>query len=267
MDEIIIVRGAGDIATGTIQKLYRAGFKVVALEGEKPTSIRRRVCLSEAIYEKEFQVEDVIGKRADSYEEIFSILDENKVCVIQDISGDIINKIKPKAVIDATLCKKNIGTNKSMAPITIALGPGYIAGEDVDIVVETNRGHNLGRLIFQGPAAKNTGVPGIIEGYGIERVVYSPFEGKIKIIKDIGEIVEKGETICRVGDNPIKASLTGVIRGMIRDGFYVKEGLKIADIDPRIDEKKNCDLISDKARCIGGAVLEGIMIGKQWRNK
>ncbi|MGG5460430.1 selenium-dependent molybdenum cofactor biosynthesis protein YqeB [Clostridium sp. B9] len=267
MDEIVVVRGAGDIATGAIQKLHRSGFKVVALEIEKPTSIRRRVCLSEAIYEKEFQVEDIIGKRADSYEEIFGILNENKVCVINDTSGDIIKKLKPMAVVDATLCKKNIGTNKGMADITVALGPGYVAGEDVDIVIETNRGHNLGRLIFNGPAAKNTGIPGIIEGYGIERVVYSPCEGKLKIIKDIGEIAEKGETICIVGDNPVKASLTGVIRGMIRDGFYVKKGLKIADIDPRTNQKKNCDLISDKARCIGGAVLEGIMIGKQWRNK
>lgn len=260
MDEIVIVRGAGDIATGTIQKLNRAGFKVVALEVEKPTSIRRKVCLSEAIYEKEFRVEDVIGKRADSYEEIFSILDENRVCVIQDISGNIINKIKPMAVVDATLCKKNIGTNRNMAPITIALGPGYVAGKDVDIVVETSRGHDLGGLIFEGAAKKNTGIPGKINGYGIERVVYSPHDGELKIIKDIGSLVEKGENICKVGDSYVKATLTGVLRGIIRDGFYVKKGLKIADIDPRINERKNCDLISDKARCIGGSVLESIMM-------
>ena len=159
MSEIVVVRGAGDIATGAIQKLNRSGFKVVALEIEKPTSIRRRVCLSEAMYESEFKVEDVVAKRADSYNEIFSILNENKVCIVNDISGEIIKKIKPMAVVDATLCKKNIGTNRSMADITVALGPGYIAGKDVDIVVETNRGHNLGRLIFNGSAAKNTGVP------------------------------------------------------------------------------------------------------------
>lgn len=267
MDEIIIVRGAGDIATGAIQKLYRSGFKVIALEIEKPTSIRRRVCLSEAMYEKEFKVEDIIAKRADSYDEIFSILEEDKVCIIKDTSGEIIKKISPMAVVDATLCKRNIGTNKDMADITIALGPGYEAGVDVDIVIETNRGHNLGRLIFEGTAAKNTGVPGIIEGFGIERVIYSPCEGNIRIIKDIGSIVEKGENICMVGNTYVKASLTGVIRGMIRDGFYVKEGLKIADIDPRINQKKNCDSISDKARCIGGAVLESVMMLKQGRNK
>ena len=227
MNEIIVVRGAGDIATGAIQKLYRAGFKIVALEIEKPTSIRRRVCLSEAMYEKEFKVEDVVAKRADSYKEIFEILNDNKVCIVKDTSGEIIEKIKPIAVVDATLCKKNIGTNRNMADITVALGPGYIAGDDVDIVVETNRGHNLGKLILNGSASKNTGVPGIIEGFGIERVVYSPCEGNIEIIKDIGSIVEAGETICIVGDKHIKASLTGVIRGMIRNGFYVKEGLKI----------------------------------------
>ncbi|EJT6341099.1 selenium-dependent molybdenum cofactor biosynthesis protein YqeB [Clostridium perfringens] len=267
MSEIVVVRGAGDIATGAIQKLNRSGFKVVALEIEKPTSIRRRVCLSEAMYENEFKVEDVVAKRADSYNEIFSILNENKVCIVNDISGEIIKKIKPMAVVDATLCKKNIGTNRSMADITVALGPGYIAGKDVDIVVETNRGHNLGRLIFNGSAAKNTGVPGIIEGFGIERVIYSPCEGNIEIIKDIGSIVEEGETICIVGDKYVRASLTGVIRGMIRNGFYVNKGLKIADIDPRINQKKNCDLISDKARCIGGAVLESIMMLRQWRNR
>lgn len=267
MSEIVVVRGAGDIATGAIQKLNRSGFKVVALEIEKPTSIRRRVCLSEAMYENEFKVEDVVAKRADSYNEIFSILNENKVCIVNDISGEIIKKIKPMAVVDATLCKKNIGTNRSMADITVALGPGYIAGKDVDIVVETNRGHNLGRLIFNGSAAKNTGVPGIIEGFGIERVIYSPCEGNIEIIKDIGSIVEEGETICIVGDKYVRASLTGVIRGMIRNGFYVNKGLKIADIDPRINQKKNCYLISDKARCIGGAVLESIMMLRQWRNR
>lgn len=267
MNELIVVRGAGDIATGAIQKLYRAGFKIVVLEIEKPTSIRRRVCLSEAMYDKEFKVEDVVSKRADYYEEIFEILDEGKVCLFSDSSAKIIEKLNPTAVVDATLCKRNIGTNRDMADITIALGPGYEAGKDVDIVVETNRGHNLGRLIFEGPAAKNTGVPGVIEGFGIERVVYSPCDGELRIIKDIGSVVEKGDDICIVGNEHVKASLTGVIRGMIRDGFYVKKGLKIADIDPRINQKKNCDLISDKARCIGGAVLEGIMMLKNRRSE
>ena len=267
MKEIVVLRGAGDIATGAIQKLHRAGFSIVVLEIDKPTSIRRRVCLSEAIYEKEFKVEDVTAKRADCYNEIFEILDEGKVCVLSDTSAKIIEKLKPIAVVDATLCKKNIGTNREMANITVALGPGYEAGKDVDIVIETNRGHNLGRIIFDGYAAKNTGVPGIIEGFGIERVIYSPCEGELKIIKDIGSVVEKGENICIVGNEYVKASLNGVIRGMIRDGFNVKKGLKIADIDPRVNQKKNCDLISDKARCIGGAVLESIMILKGERNE
>lgn len=258
-DEIIVVRGAGDIATGTIQKLKRAGFSVVSLEVQKPSSIRRNVCLSEAIYDGECTVEDIIAKKADSIEEMHNVLKENKVCVMVDSSGDLIEKINPIAVVDGTLCKKNIGTNKSMAPITIALGPGYEAGKDVDIVVETNRGHNLGRLIFKGPAEKNTGVPGIIKGYGKERVVYSPCEGSLHIIKDIGDVVEKGEPICKVGSEYVYATMSGLLRGMIREGFYVTKGFKIADIDPRIEEKKNCDLISDKARCVGGAALEGIL--------
>lgn len=258
-DEIIVVRGAGDIATGTIQKLKRAGFSVVSLEVSKPSSIRRNVCLSEAIYDGECNVEDIVAKKADSLEEMYNVLNENKVCIIVDSKGDLIEKIKPIAVIDGTLCKKNIGTNKSMAEITIALGPGYEAGKDVDIVIETNRGHNLGRLIFEGPAEKNTGIPGVIKGYGKERVVYSPCAGKLHIIKDIGDLVEKGEPICKISDEYVYATMSGLLRGMIREGFEVKKGFKIADIDPRIEEKKNCDLISDKARCIGGAVLEGIL--------
>lgn len=265
MKDIIVVRGAGDIATGVIQKLYRSGFYVVALEVEKPSSIRRRVCLSEAIYDGEYKVEDTVAKRVNSPDEMISVLNENKVCVMVDTNGHMIDEIKPIAVIDATLCKRNIGTNKNMAPITIALGPGYSAGIDVDIVVETNRGHNLGRLIFEGPAAKNTGVPGIIKGYGIERVVYSPCEGELHIIKDIGSIVEKGEPICKVGDEYVYATMSGLIRGMIREGFYVTKGFKIADIDPRVGEKKNCDLISDKARCVGGAALEGLLYLKNFR--
>lgn len=259
MRETIIVRGAGDIATGVIQKLFRAKFNVLALEIDKPSAIRRNVSLSEAIYEGEFTVEDVTSKRASSIEDVFSIFEEGKVAVLVDNSGEAIEKVPHIALVDATLCKKNIGTNRSMANITVAVGPGYEASKDVDIVVETNRGHNLGRLIFEGPASKNTGVPGIIKGYGIERVIYSPVEGELNIIKDIGSYVYKGEVICKIDGVEVLASLSGIIRGMIREGFYVTKGFKIADIDPRKEEKRNCDLISDKARCIGGAVLEAIM--------
>lgn len=180
-----------------------------------------------------------------------------------DSRGKIIEKLKPTAVIDGILAKKNFGTKRTMAPITIALGPGFSAPEDVDIVVETMRGHNLGRLITEGTASANTGIPGIIAGIGKERVIYSEFNGYIKNIEKIGSVVEKGDIIAVVGENHIYSPISGVLRGIIRDGYKVSEGLKIADVDPRIEEKENCFTISDKARNIGGAVLEAVLYLKK----
>lgn len=259
MKEVVLVRGGGDIATGVIQKLHRSGFKVIIAEIERPTSIRRWVCLSEAVYDLQVSVEDMTSIYAENLKDIYSAWEENKIPVIKDPKLRVLRHIAPLAVIDATICKKNIGTNRVMAPITVALGPGYVAGRDVDIVVETNRGHNLGRIISEGEAAKNTGVPGVIGGYGKERVIYAPDDGIIHIVRDIGSIVKKGEVICMVGDKEVRSTIDGLIRGMIREGMNVKDGLKIADIDPRISELENCSRISDKARNIGGAVLEAIM--------
>lgn len=259
MKEIVLVRGGGDIATGVIQKLHRSGFKVIVAEIEKPTSIRRQVCLSEAVYDLEVKVEDMVGVYAESMKDIYMAWENNKIPVIKDPKLRILRNIAPLAVVDATICKKNIGTSRAMAPITVALGPGYVAGKDVDIVVETNRGHNLGRIILNGDAAKNTGVPGVIGGYGKERVIYAPTDGILHIVRDIGDVVKKDEVICIVGDKEVRASIDGLIRGMIREGMNVKDGLKIADIDPRVAELENCSKISDKARNIGGAVLESVM--------
>lgn len=258
--ELVIVRGSGDIATGTIQKIKRAGFKVIALETIRPTSIRRHVCLSEAIYDGETTVEDIKAVKANNIKEVEKILEDGHVAVIVDGSGECIKKLKPIAVIDAILAKKNLGTNKDMAPITIALGPGFEAGKDVDIVVETMRGHNLARLIFEGKPMENTGIPGEIKGVSKDRVIYSLNDGTIKNIRKISDLVQKGQVIAKVGDVEVKATIDGVLRGLIRDGFYVNSGLKIADIDPRISEKNNCFTISDKARNIGGASLEALLI-------
>ena len=174
-----------------------------------------------------------------------------------------IKELKPFAVVDGILAKKNLGTNKDMAPVTVALGPGFIAGKDVDAVIETKRGHNLGRVLLHGSAAPNTGVPGIINGYGKERVIHSPADGILKNIAKITDTVSKDETIAIVetknGPVPVKASLDGLLRGLIRDGYPVTKGFKIADIDPRAEEYNNCFTISDKARCIAGGVLEAVL--------
>ena len=171
--------------------------------------------------------------------------------------------MQPMAVVDGILAKKNMGTNRNMAPITVALGPGFTAGVDVDAVIETKRGHNLGRVLLDGAAAPNTGIPGIIGGYGKERVIHCPAKGILRNVKSITDTVQKGEVIAVVeteeGIVPVEATLDGILRGLIRDGYPVKQGFKMADIDPRIDEYNNCFTISDKARCIAGGVLEAIL--------
>ena len=262
-DDIVIVRGGGDIASGAIQKLYRSGFKVLVLETETPSAIRRKVAFCEAVYEKEIEIEGIKTRLVDNDEEIQDCWDSDIVPVMIDSRGKVIERLKPLAVVDGILAKQNFGTKRSMAPITVALGPGFSAPEDVDIVIETMRGHNLGRIIEEGRASENTGVPGIIAGFGIERVIYSDYSGVITNIEKIGNVVEKGDVIAVVGDNEIYASISGVLRGIIRDGYKVKKGLKIADIDPRISEKDNCFTISDKARNIGGAVLESVLYLKK----
>lgn len=257
---LVVIRGGGDIATGTIQKIKRAGFDVVILECSKPSSIRRAVCLSEAIYEGVAIVEDIKAVKVDKIEDVKPVLAHGDIAMLIDTKGESIQKLKPIAVIDAILAKKNLGTNKSMAPITIGLGPGFEAGEDVDIAIETMRGHNLGRLIFKGLPMADTGVPGEIKGISDKRVIYSNETGIIKNISRISDTVTEGQVIAIVGDSEIKATIDGILRGLIREGFSVKKGLKIADIDPREGEKNNCFTISDKARNIGGSSLEALLI-------
>lgn len=259
MKDIVVVRGGGDIASGVIQKFHRSGFKVVVLEVEKPSFIRRTVCYGEAVYEKEITLEKSKAVLTCGIDEINRELEKGNIALVIDPFGDIIKELKPLAVIDAILAKKNLGTTIHMAPITIGLGPGFSAGKDVDIVVETMRGHDLGRLIFSGKAKDNTGIPGIIKGFGRERVIYSETHGIFKSIKKIGDIVEKNETIAFVGDTPVRSPLTGIIRGLIRDGYEVTDGFKIGDIDPRKDQRQNCDTISDKARNVGGSTLEAVL--------
>ncbi len=259
-DRFIIVRGAGDLATGTIHRLWSAGFFVLALETERPAAIRRKAALSEAVYDGEAKVEHMKGVLISTPKEAGPIWAAGCVPVLVDREGASIYELKPALVVDAILAKKNTGTNRAMAPFTIALGPGFTAGDDVDAVIETMRGHNLGRIIMEGSALPDTGVPGVIKGYGAERVIHAASAGTIQNRCRIGDLVEKGDTLAwiRNGQEKISvdASLDGVLRGLIRSGYPVVRGLKIADIDPRREERDNCFTISDKARCIGGSVLE-----------
>ena len=257
---MIIIRGAGDISTGTIHRLFRAGFPVLALETNYPSAIRRKVAFSEAVYDGTATVEDVTAVRIDEIGQTDGILAEGKLPLLIDPEGKSIRELKPDVVVDAILAKKNLGTTKQMAPLTIALGPGFEAGRDVHFVIETMRGHDLGRIISSGSAAANTGVPGIIGGYGAERVIHSPAAGIFRQRREIADEVQAGEVIGTVetpeGEIPAVTVISGILRGIIRDGYPVSKGFKLADVDPRLEEKKNCFTISDKARCIAGSVLE-----------
>lgn len=262
--QLIIVRGGGDIATGTIYKLSRCGYPVLILESEQPSAIRRKVAFSEAAYDGKAQVEDMLCFYAANLREAQRIMEQGHPALMKDPECRVLKEVTPWALVDGILAKRNLGTHRGMAAKTIALGPGFTAGEDVELVIETMRGHNLGRIITEGAAQPNTGVPGMIGGYARERVVYAPAAGTLKVIREIGDKVKAGEAIAEIITEqkepvPVKASISGLVRGMLRDGFRVPRGFKMADIDPREEEYDNCFCISDKARCIAGSVLEGLL--------
>ncbi|PLX70460.1 MAG: molybdenum hydroxylase [Denitrovibrio sp.] len=253
-NNLIIIRGGGDIATGVAVRLFNSGYDILILETEKPSSIRRTVSLSQAVYDGEMTVEGVSAKLTDTFE-----YPQNHIPVMIDPQMQILDTIQPLALVDAIIAKKNLGLNKDLANIVIALGPGFKAGIDCHAVIETMRGHNLGRVIYNGEAIANTGTPGDIAGYTSERVLHASDDGMFKITSDIGSIVQKGDTIAHMNSVPVKTSIDGLVRGIINDGHIVHKGMKIADIDPRIEEIKNYTTISDKARAIGGSVLEAIL--------
>lgn len=259
----VVVRGAGDIASGTICRLVKAGFEVIALESEKPTVIRRTVSFAQAIFDGRMELEGVIGRRAESLREIRQILAEGDVPIVPDPRGEFIAPLKPCAVVDGILAKKNLGTTRSMAPATIGLGPGFEAGSDVDAVIETMRGHHLGRVILDGKAMKNSGVPGLIAGYSKERVIRAPKGGECRELVSIGDLVHKGDPVLSIIDEKgtntqVESPLDGMIRGLIRSGTVVAPGFKIGDVDPR-GEEADYTSVSDKARAVAGGVLEALL--------
>ena len=295
---LIICRGAGDLATGIIHRLHRAGHRVIALETDYPAAIRRQVSFCEAVYDGSAAVEGVTARLvhaltdAETDTETYSgindtpaahiasekwdssvieaVLEAGEVPLLIDPKGESIALLKPDVVVDAIIAKKNLGTTINMAPLVIGVGPGFTAGQDVHLVIESMRGHNLARIITDGMAQPNTGVPGNIAGFTSERVIHAPAAGYIHDVRKIGDIVQKGDEIARIYpdkesyDNAlseyvsVNATITGIIRGLIREGYYFRKGFKIADIDPRESELTNCFTISDKARSIAGSVLEAV---------
>lgn len=255
-NKLAIVRGGGDLATVIIYRLWKAGYAVLSLEIETPLVVRRTVSAASAVFDGSTVIEDMEAVRIDSLND-FSF-DRSRISVLVDPEGESISILKPDILVDAIMAKRNLGTNKEMAPLVIGIGPGFSAPGDVDAVIETKRGHWLGRVIRNGSAIPNTGVPGLIKGYTIERLLRSPGEGYVIPVKSIGDSVIPGDVVAHVEGLPVCSQIEGIVRGLIHPSVKVKKGLKIGDIDPR-GEREHCFSITDKALAIAGGVLEVIM--------
>lgn len=255
---MILIKGAGDLATGVAWRLRRCGFPVIMTEVAEPTTVRRNVAFSEAVYEGMVTVEGITAQLLEIPAQIYASLDYNLIPVVVDPQAAIIGELKPEIVIDGIIAKRNTGTRIDDAPLVIGLGPGFSAGTDAHLVIETNRGHNLGRVIHRGAAEPNTGIPGEVEGRGTDRVLRSPADGVMMPYCMIGDYVENGDVIAKIEGIPVLAPFSGTIRGLLRENIPAFRGMKIGDIDPRRCPEL-CDKISEKALAIAGGVLEAIV--------
>lgn len=253
----VLIKGAGDLATGIGWRLKKAGYTVVMTETEIPTTVRRMVAFSRAVYKGVTEVEGVRACRCETMSEATQLLSEGSIPVFVDPAAGIKEEFCPDVVVDAILAKENLGTDRQDAPFVIGVGPGFTAGKDCHAVIETKRGHYLGKVIWDGSAIPNTGVPGEIGGYTTERIIRAEAEGLFEPMARIGNMVERGQVVARSGGVNIVAQMSGIVRGMLQAGVPVKPGMKCGDIDARA-EKEHCYTISDKARAVGGGVLEAI---------
>lgn len=263
---IVLVRGAGEQASGVGWALAKAGFRVVMTEVEQPLMVRWPVCFGTAVGEGQWQVEELTSRRVVSLKECPTIWGNGEIPVLVDPDLENLESLQPTVLVDGIMAKRNIGTQLQMAPLTIGLGPGFTAGKDVHRVIETNRGHDLGRILVSGTAEPNTGIPGNIAGYNRERVIYSPKAGVFRTERKIGETVAVGDVLGVLegqgeGEGPLEqvfSPLDGVLRGLLRSGTRVGQKVKIGDVDPR-GREDYCWTISEKARAIGAAVVLSIL--------
>ena len=254
----VLIRGAGDIATGVGHRLFRSGFRLVMTEVSAPLAVRRTVSFCEAVHEGTKTVEGLTARLAQKVSDLKPIQDQGEIPVLVDPNLNCLAELKPVVIVDALLAKRNTGLRRDMARLTIGLGPGFVAPDDVHLAVETNRGHNLGRLIYLGSPEPDTGVPGDIAGQSAKRVLRASADGRFETSCRLGDLVEQGQEVATVAGIPVTSEIPGILRGLIRPGTMVKKGLKVGDVDPRA-KVEYLNTISEKARAIGGAVLEGIM--------
>jgi xanthine dehydrogenase accessory factor len=257
-DLVIALKSAGEMASGIACRLYMAGIKkIVMLDVKEPLAVRRGVSFCEALYDQSHTIEEIEALATNDWGEISRIWDQGQIPVLADPKWKTIPRLNPNVVVDAILAKRNLGTKREEATLVIGLGPGFTAGKDVHMAIETNRGHNLGRIITQGSPSPNTGIPGNIGGFTSERVLRAPDSGVFLTQHHIGEKVEKGNCIGTVNGQEVMCEIDGILRGLIRPNTTVKKGLKLGDVDPR-GNLEYCYTISEKARAIGGSVLEAI---------
>ena len=255
---LILIKGAGDIATGIAVRLKNSGMQVVMTEIAIPTTVRRSVAFSRAVYEGRAVVENITAKLVLDFAQIPAVLQRDEIPVLIDPRCEVLKSIHFDAVVDSILAKKNLSTDPTQAPVVIGVGPGFSVPQDCHCVIETQRGHDLGRCIYQGCAAKNTGIPGEIGGYTVERLLRAPCDGIFHPILAIGDAVKSGQIVAMVDDQPVTAQIDGIVRGLLQDNVPVKTGMKSGDIDPR-GCYEHCFTVSDKARAVGGGVLEAIL--------
>ncbi len=258
-DLVVGIAGAGDIASAVASRLFRANIrKIYMMELARPLAVRRAVSFSEAVYNKSQTVEGIVAQKVESIDQIHSTWSNKKIAVLIDPKSNTNKKMQPHVVVDAILAKTNLGTNISDAPLVIGLGPGFAAQQDVHVVIETQRGHNLGRIITAGCAEKDTGIPGLVGGYTTQRVLKSPIDGLFKTTKNIGDRIKCNDVVGTGGSISVGAQIDGMVRGLIRSDMEVTKGLKLGDIDSR-NEIEFCNTISDKASAIAGSVLEVVL--------
>jgi len=255
---LILIKGAGDLATGIACRLFQAGFSVVMTEIPQPTTVRCTVAFSRAVYEEQTAVEGIAAKLAVSPGDALELTKKGLIAVLVDPEGKSVSYLNPCGVVDAILAKRNLGTAITDAPVVIGAGPGFTAGLNCHAAVETRRGHDLGRVLYAGSPASNTGIPGEIGGYTTQRLLRAPADGLFSPSAVIGDLVSAGQVVGFVEGIPVAAQISGVLRGLLPGGTPVHKGMKAGDIDPRC-EVSHCLTVSDKARAIGGGVLEGLL--------
>ena len=263
---IVMIRGGGDLASGIAVRLQRCGIQVVITELPEPLVVRRMVSFAEAVHRGEITVEDVVGQLVTDLSELENVWDQGRIPVLVDPELDSLSALKPQVVVDARMRKKPPETGLDLAPLVIGLGPGFTAGMDCHAVIETNRGHNLGCVYWEGSPEPDTGIPGSVGGYAAERVLRAAGKGPLETMVEIGDLVQKGQVLARSGGEDIRSAFDGAVRGLLRSGTFVKQGMKIGDVDPRSDPAFAW-IVSDKSRCLGGSVLEAILSREELRSK